>query len=135
MEIAGESAGRSETGLGEALREGARQDCRTSVEAQSKSENISSIMPSSLEEECHRPLTQILRHKELSDRQQIQAKVFEHRPAAPRCDVKRGNSLGEAPQEGARQECRTSVTAWGKLRRKERDRSAGRAWMGCEAWK
>ena len=24
-------------------------------------------------------------------------------------DVKRGNSLGGAPQEGARQECRTSV--------------------------
>ena len=31
-------------------------------------------------------------------------------------DVKRGNSLGGAPQEG-------------------QDRSAGRAWMGCEAWK
>ena len=52
-------------------------------------------------------------------------------------DVKRGNSLGGAPQEGARQECRTNVDeiAWGELRRKERDKSAGRAWMGCEAWK
>ena len=55
-------------------------------------------------------------------------------------DVKRGNSLW-APQEGARQECRTNVDgmsveiAWGELRRKERDTSAGRAWMGCEAWK
>ena len=57
-------------------------------------------------------------------------------------DVKRGNSLGGGLQEGARQECRTSVdrmtsveTAWGELRRKERDRSAGGAWMGCEVWK
>ena len=25
--------------------------------------------------------------------------------------------------------------AWGELRRKERDTSAGRAWMGYEAWK
>ena len=25
--------------------------------------------------------------------------------------------------------------AWGELRGKERDRGAGRAWMGCEAWK
>ena len=48
-------------------------------------------------------------------------------------DVKRGNSLGGAPQEGARQECRTSVDgigsveiAWGELRRTERDGSAGK---------
>ena len=51
-------------------------------------------------------------------------------------------ALGGAPLEGARPECRTSVDgvcsveiAWGELRRKERDGSAGRAWMGCETWK
>ena len=56
--------------------------------------------------------------------------------------MKRGNNLGGAP--GGRS--KTGVPderGWdvkrgnrlGELRRKERDRSAGRVWMGCEAWK
>ena len=42
----------------------------------------------------------------------------------------------EVPDERTSEDGMWSVEiAWGELRRKERDRSAGRAWIGCEAWK
>ena len=69
-----------EIAWGEALQEGARQECRTSVDG----------------------------------------------------DVKRGNSLGRAPQEGATQD---NVNLGKSLGGAPQDRSAGRGWMGCEAWK
>ena len=56
--------------------------------------------------------------------------------------VKRGNSLGGVPLDGARRERRTSVIdcealeiAWGEFRWRERGGNAGRTWMDCEAWK
>ena len=49
-------------------------------------------------------------------------------------DVKRANSLGGAPQEGARPECRKSVDGMGSVEI-DGNRWGGRVCMGCETWK